>query len=497
MSAERIDFRLFDPRLEEGLRRITDAINRIPADHRFTNEPRVFLVGGCVRDALLKRRSADLDLEVFGVAPERLESVLTDLFPERVNTVGRAFGILLIPLADDAEIDVSIPRRESKTAPGHRGFTVEGDPGMTVVEAARRRDFTINAIYADGATGEITDPYGGVADLDVKLLRAVDPKTFVEDPLRVYRAVQFAARFTLGVEAKTFTLMKKMVAQGALDELPAERITEELRKLFLKAEQPSLGLTLLKDLGIVERDLPELHALIGTPQEPEWHPEGDVWTHTLMVLNAAASISRSRADLGSGEPLRIMLGALCHDLGKPKTTKGMGGRIRSHGHEEAGKELTEDLLGRWTFGERATHAAVVAATEHLKPSMLYRSLERKELTDAQYENAIRRLLKRIAPVSWRVLIAVAEADHRGRAFPGAEEGPYVAGERFAQTVHDLDLAEEPTRTLLQGRDLIALGLPAGPRIGEIIERIETMRDAGDIRTYDEALAEARRLLQDE
>src|SRR5688572_24703141 len=348
--------------------------------------PRAYLVGGFVRDELLDITSKDADVEVFGMSAEELEKKLHDLFDGNVETVGRSFGVFKVMLGGGVDVDVAIPRRESKSGKGHKDFVVEGDPSMSLEEAARRRDFTINAMYRDLASGELVDPYGGATDLAKKVLKAVDPKTFVEDPLRVYRAVQFAARFGLKVDEETFELMKKMVEEGELDHLPAERVTGEIKKLLLQAERPSIGFELMRELGIIEMYYPELLVLADTPQEPDWHPEGDVWIHTMMVIDQAAKISRQ----GSGNPferftdderLQIVLGALCHDLGKPSTTavgeKDGVKRIRSLGHEEAGVEPTKVLLAKWTFGQPAMEAALASAKEHLKPGMLSMQVDKE------------------------------------------------------------------------------------------------------------------------
>jgi tRNA nucleotidyltransferase (CCA-adding enzyme) len=465
--------------------------------------PRAYLVGGFVRDAMLGITSKDADIEVFGMTSEELEKKLHDLFDGNVETVGRSFGVFKVMLGGGVDVDVAIPRRESKTGKGHKDFVVEGDPEMSLEEASRRRDFTINSMYRDLASGELVDPYGGADDLTNKVLKAVDPKTFVEDPLRVYRAVQFAARFEMNVEEETFELMKNMVEEGELDHLPAERVTGEIKKLLLQAERPSIGFELMRELGIIETYYPELLVLADTPQEPDWHPEGDVWIHTMMVIDQAAKISRQ----GSGNPferftdeerLQIVLGALCHDLGKPSTTaigeKNGVPRIRSLGHEEAGVEPTKSLLAKWTFGQTAMEAALASAKEHLKPGMLSMTIDKGQVNEEQYTNSVRKLIKRIHPVSWRVLLAISEADYRGRTLPGVDTEPYAAGGRMRDVIEKYKLDEAPTKALISGSDLIPLGVEPGPNMGEIIKQIEAARDAGEIKTREEALALANKLI---
>ena len=277
---------------------------------------RALIVGGWVRDRLLGHESKDIDLEVFGVAAARLEALLASL--GRVDTVGESFAVHKI-----GGIDVSLPRTESKTGRGHRGFAVTGDPYLSIAEAARRRDFTINAVLFDPLAGEYVDPHGGRADLERRLLRAVNPATFGDDSLRVLRAIQFAARFELVIDDATKALCRSI----PLDDLPAERVWGEIEKLLRQAQRPSIGFDLALELGVVDRLFPEMKALVGCEQEPDWHPEGDVWVHTLMVIDESR---RLLDDAGWDRPrqVAIMLGAVCHDFGKPATTAFVDGPAR-------------------------------------------------------------------------------------------------------------------------------------------------------------------------
>lgn len=457
------------------------------------------LVGGFVRDAILGIQSKDVDLETYGIGAEELESVLGKIFGDKVETVGRAFGVFKIPLGDGFDLDVAIPRRESKTGPGHAGFEVVGDPELDPKEAARRRDFTMNAMSADPMTGELFDPFNGQSDLEEKLLRVVDPSTFIDDPLRVYRGIQFAARFGLTIEPASLELMRMMVGRNDLAELSKERITDEWKKLLLKAPKPSVGFELMRTLGIIRKYFPELHALIDTPQEAEWHPEGDVWNHTMMVVDEAAKIANHKSQVAKSEEerLQIMVGALCHDLGKPATTKpgeknGVM-RIRSLGHEEAGVAPTETLISRFTFGEKVNHAAVTCAKEHLRPGMLMRERDRGELSEEKYVNAVRKLLKRIEPLPWRVYLAVSEADHLGRGLADSRPPSYEAGKLFAETAEQI-IKTAKHKPLLLGRDLEALGVKPGPFMGSLIAEVERRRDEGLITTRDEALSHVANFL---
>jgi tRNA nucleotidyltransferase (CCA-adding enzyme) len=442
---------------------------------------RPFVVGGAVRDKLLDLPVKDLDVEVFGLPASRLEALLAA--HGRVDAVGQAFRVYKLSGVEGADgaLDVALPRRDSKVGPGHRGIAVEGDPFLPVEEAARRRDFTVNAMLLDPATGELLDPWGGRRDLQARVLRAVDAGTFGEDPLRALRAVQLAARYELTVDPATAALCAAM----PLGELPAERVFGEIEKLLLKARRPSIGLALLKSWGLLEAVAPELLPLEATPQDPVWHPEGDVWVHTLQVVDEARALLDGLAD-DRPRQLAVMLGALCHDLGKPPTTRFEDGRVRSRGHEEAGLAPTSALLDRWNvhtllgYDVRAQALALVA--HHLKPGQLYD--ERERVSDG----AIRRLARRCEP---DLLYRVAKADCLGRR-PGTFEP--VAMEWFRERVRDLDVALRPPPPLLKGRDVLALGVVPGPEVGRVLRAVYERQLDGAVRTLDEARDEARRMI---
>jgi tRNA nucleotidyltransferase (CCA-adding enzyme) len=496
-----------DERLLRAVKKLAKNIGVLKADPKYpASKPRALLVGGFVRDAILGLKPKDADMEVYGVNSKRLEETLTKLFPKCVNAVGRAFGVFKISVGEGLDFDIAIPRRESKTGKGHKGFAIEGDPSMSLKEAARRRDFTINALAADPLTGEVFDEFGGIKDLKDGVLRVTDTERFQDDPLRVYRGIQFAARLNLEVEPKTLKLMRDMVARGDMDELASERVTEELKKLLLKAEKPSKGFELARELGLIKRDYPELDALIDLPQEAEWHPEGDAWTHTMMTVDAAAKIIREKKrGFTEEEQLEVMLGALCHDLGKATTTEFIEGRTRSRGHEEAGEAPARTLCGRLSFSNDVVEAAAVVAKDHLKPGAAFRAhakvravataVPKGELNEDQYANAIRKLLKRIAPVSWRILIAASEADFRGRKIPGVDKDVYDTGKLFESVIKARGLDAEPAKPLVQGRDLLELGVKPGKQMGEIIKRIEEARDEGKIKTHEEAMKLVKRRLK--
>ena len=433
---------------------------------------RALIVGGWVRDRLLGRSAKDLDIEVFGIAADALRGLLERF--GRVDTVGESFTVYKV-----ADLDVSLPRRESKIGRGHKGFRVEGDPALSFIEAARRRDFTINAISWDPLTNETIDPFNGRADLAARCLRVVDASTFADDRLRVLRALQFAARFDLTVDDET----KRICAAIALDDLPHERLWGEIEKLLLRAERPSIGLALALELGIIDRLFPELKALVGCEQEFEWHPEGDVWIHTLLVVDQA----RQRInDLDRGRAAAIMLGAVCHDLGKPAFTIFRDGRIRSPGHEEGGVAPAMALLDRLNvhtidgYDVRRTVAGLTA--QHLKPGMFHKS------PTPVSDGAFRRLAQK---VDLELLARLAKADCMGRT------GHFdcSAMDWFLERARALGVEHAPPPPLVLGRHLLALGLTPGPRVGELLKRLYDLQLDGDITTVDAGIEAARHMLQ--
>ena len=433
---------------------------------------RAWIVGGFVRDRLLGLDPKDLDLEIFGIAATDLPTLLSRI--GQVEPVGQSFPVYKV-----GAVDVALPRRESKTGRGHRGFSVEGDPGMSFADAARRRDFTINAIGLDPLTGEYIDPCGGRADLADRRLRVVDPGRFGDDSLRVLRAVQFVGRFGLQVDAET----RAQLSAIPLDDLPAERIWGEIEKLLLRATAPSVGLTLALDLQVVARLFPELQALVGCPQEPEWHPEGDVWIHTLMVVDQA----RTRiGDLPRAGQIAVMLGALCHDLGKPATTAVIDGRIRSLGHEEAGVAPATSLLDRFNVnaidGIDVRREVLAITAHHLKPGAWFK------VRDEVGNGAFRRLAQKVN-MEW--LARVAKSDCLGRT------GPFdcTAMDWFVDKARSLGVEHQPPRRLLLGRHLIELGVMPGPAMGELLKQIYERQLDGEITTTEEGIEAARALVK--
>ena len=403
----------------------------------------VLIVGGFVRDSILGVENKDVDIEVYGMDIDEIAAVLR-CKGLRVDAVGKAFGVLKI----NNEIDVSVPRRENKVGVGHRGFNVEPDPDMSVEEAASRRDFTINSM-AMSLDGTILDPFNGLADINARVLRHTSD-AFSEDPLRVMRAMQFMARFKLRIDSDTLDLCSKMAPLKV--ELPKERIWEEWKKWAMKSQMPSLGLNLLLECGWAD---PEIKALSEIPQDPEWHPEGDVFIHTGHVVDAAAVVA-NREQLDEHDRLVLMFAALCHDFGKPSTTKMEGGRWRAKGHCQAGVEHAERFLGRIGAPLAIIAEVLPLVAEHLVHAGI----------DKPSDKAVRRLANRIAPASIEALGRVVEADHSGRP-PLAKGNPLSV---WVEMAHNLNVFSDKPQPILKGRHLIEMGVKPGKAMGVLLNK---------------------------
>jgi len=445
----------------------------------------VLVVGGFVRDLVMKSLGQDLspkdvDIEVYGLEMSELKEVLSEF--GNINEVGEQFGVLKL-----GDLDIAIPRSDSKKGAGHKGFEVKGDSKMQIREACKRRDLTINALALNPLTGEVIDAVGGLDDLINKKIRAVDPETFKDDPLRVLRVMQFAGRFGFSLDDETKEICKELVRNGSLKELSIERFEEEWKKLLLKSERPSVGLEVARDIELISY-YPELQALIDCPQEHDWHPEGDVWTHTLMVLDEASKISR-RENLDAKKSLVLLLSALCHDMGKPATTevkeiKGVE-RITAYSHEEAGLEPARSFLQSIHISNEVIDEVLPLVVSHLFPTTY-----NDKITDA----AVRRLAKKLAPASMKSLVLLGEADVHGRgywddqpnAIPEAKKWDnYPSGSLLLSHVDrlpDISTTSPKTVKYMTGKHLIQLGLnpKMGKKFGEILSELEKAQEENRI-----------------
>jgi tRNA nucleotidyltransferase (CCA-adding enzyme) len=434
--------------LPADLRAMLDAVRRV-------GRPR--LVGGGVRDWLRGLEPKDFDIEVAGVDFETLHRALAPF--GSTDVVGRSFGVIKARnAANDTEYDFSLPRRESKTGAGHRGFAVTPDPALSDAEAAARRDFTVNAIALDPFSLELIDPHGGQADLRAGVLRHTSA-AFVEDPLRVLRAMQLAARFDFTLAPETAALCRSIAATFA--ELPVERVWGEWEKWAVKSAKPSRGLAVLDETGWL-RHFPEIAALRGTPQEPEWHPEGDVFTHTQFCLDALVALDTwTAADL----PRRrvLMFAVLAHDFGKPATTARAErrGALRwiSPGHEAAGGPLAAEFLRR--IGALHDLDAPVCA-------LVVNHLAHHHGQTAFTDTSVRRLARRLEPATLDELAAVMRADSNGRP-PLTSPETHARINELVARAHTLELEGSAPQPLVLGRHLVALGHRPGPKFKPVLD----------------------------
>lgn len=402
---------------------------------------RALLVGGCVRDMQLGLTPRDYDIEVYGLS---VESLIETLEPHFVlDCVGASFGVIKL---HHTNLDVSIPRRESKSGRGHKGFNIYGDPFMSVVEASARRDFTINSMAYDCIENKLIDPHGGLEDLQRKILRHTSPQ-FSEDPLRVLRGMQFTSRFNLRPTPETIHLCGSISPEG----LAKERIFEEWKKLILRGVKISLGLKFLRDTRWTIH-FPELVNLMGCTQEPDWHPEGDVWEHTLHCMDAFA-----RERVGDPwEDIVVGFAVLCHDFGKPFTWAMKNGRITTYQHEKMGAEPTTQFLRRLTNQDQLVEEVLPLVTNHLMPLRLYASQSKA--------SAIRRLSRKVGRIDR--LVRVSKADRAGR--PPREVGDFPAGRWLLERARELNVEDAMPKAILMGRHLQKLGLEPGPWYGRIL-----------------------------
>lgn len=453
MSASKIRISGISAHVPESVRDIAEAILQCGG--------RAYLVGGWVRDALLGHPVDDADLEVYQIHWEALKSCLGNRFP--FDHVGEAFGILKIR---GANIDVALPRCERKRGFGHRGFEVQTDPDLPMEIAAARRDFRINAIYYDPVLDLVIDPLGGMKDLFDRRLRHCGPD-FRDDPLRVLRAMQIAARFDLTVDKETIRLCSTVEWEG----LAAERIYPEWRKLVLLGEKPSTGLKFLRECGWLGY-FPELEALVECPQDPVWHPEGDVWEHTLHCMDAFA---RDRI----GDPVEdVIVGfaVLCHDFGKPATTSFQDGRWRSHGHERRGVPECERFLQRLGMPKKLVKEILPLVEAHMRPGQLHAANAGM--------SAVRKLANKVGRLDR--LLRVFLADDAGRP-PIAAQGRLTV-EWLSEMARKEEILAARPEPILKGRHLIDRGFQPGPRMGEILREASKVQIQEGWKSVNEAVA---------
>ena len=412
------------------------------------------LVGGCVRDYFLNIPVKDYDVEIFGIdCFEIIEKSLKKY--GSVKLVGKSFGVLTLRV-DEYDFDFALPRIEKKIGNSHQDFEVITNANLSFKEAAIRRDFTINAIGYDFSKKEFLDPFNGINDLRNKTIKHIDDDTFIEDSLRVYRAVGFASRFDFKIEEKTKVLCKQIVLNDELKYLPKERIYEELKKLFLKSSKPSIGFELIRELGILKY-FPELEVLINCIQEPEYHPEGDVWIHTMMCLDEMARILKEENIKDEYKKLYLFYAILCHDFGKPFCTKEVNGKITSFKHENLGIESTISFLSKLTNEKKFIEIVCSLVKNHLAPFQLYLA-----------ESSLKAIKRLSLKVNIEDLCLVCLADCLGRDISDKDKCP-KATSWLLNSAKELNIQNKAIAPLVQGRDLIALGYKPSKKFKDILD----------------------------
>ena len=409
------------------------------------NGGRTFYVGGFVRDKILGRENKDIDIEIHGIPFERLQSILKELGPLDERKAGDNFGILALKGYD---LDIAMPRAERATGNGgHKDFIIDVDPFIGYEAASNRRDFTINALMEDVLTGEILDFHGGLSDLENGVyIRHVNEETFKDDPLRVLRAAQFAARFNGMIAPETAELAKN----ADLTKLPKERVAGELSKALLKAEKPSIFFEELRKMDQLESWFPEVNALIGVNQDKEHHPEGDVFNHTMMVLDQAAELRDK-----SSNSLYFMVSALCHDFGKATATQynEKKGKWQAIGHDKEGIQPASEFVKK-IFKENAMEKYVTNMTElHMKPLALATNNSKKKKFMEMFDSSVE-------PYD---LILLSKSDSLGRAV----EKDFQEEKILTDKLHEYKiLMEKPHVT---GKTLIEMGYKPSPKFSEMLE----------------------------
>lgn len=419
-----------------------------------------YLVGGCVRDALLRPGSIpkDVDIEAYGLEPTHLTDALSRV--ARVDEVGKAFSVLTVRTGGEP-FDVALPRTERRTGPGHRDFEIDVDPYADPARASARRDFTINALMFDPRTGEVVDHWGGLGDLEAGVLRHTTP-AFAEDPLRVLRGARFAARFGFTMDPSTVELSRALAPEFA--SLSTERIWGEWSAVAATADHPSAWLDVLNETGWIEH-FPEVADLRGIAQDPRWHPEGDVFEHTRQAADAGARLA-SEAGLTGADRQVIVLAAMLHDVGKVTHTQHRDdGTITSHGHDEAGREVAKTFLARVGAPRSVVDRVLPLVREH----MVSTTNKKPSLT------AVRRLARRLQPATITEWALVVGADRGGRG-EASEPGN---GAQWLELARRAGTTEKPRRALLVGAHLIEAGMKPGPVFKTILADAIAAQDDGE------------------
>lgn len=476
------------PNLKAKLARLPGAerLRRIVATQR---QAEVYLVGGAVRDLLLKRRRGDLDFVVRGVPLTMLQQLLGK--HGEVNLVGKTFGVLkFTPRGSKQELDIALPRTEHAFGTGGtRDVEVQSDATLPLERDLERRDFTVNAMAVDLATGALIDPHGGLNDLAGEQLRAVgDPaERFTEDNSRMLRGLRFAIELGFTIEPKTWRTLKTLVLHLAAAVVPRELVSREFLKAF--AVDPLKTVDLWDLSGAFRAVMPEVLAMRGCPQHRPFHSEGDVWTHARLALEMAGSAAFKQF-FKQPPTLETMVAIFLHDVGKPLTTRTPEqhgtDRIRSDGHDVQGARLAHRVLERLRFSsyEGTVDADRVAwLVEHHMIALAARemrlsTLEKYFITDRKRGDELLKLM---------LADGLATISNRGRPTIGA----FTVLQRRLATI---SRRPRPVAPLVRGDELMrTLGLKSGPRVGELLDVLRDAQLEGKIKTKAAALTLARKL----
>lgn len=423
-----------------------EAAKKIASDISKLNG-KMYFVGGYVRDKLLGIQSKDIDVEVYNIEPDTLKKVLSKY--GYVNEFGASFGIFKI---SGINIDFAMPRKERNLGSGHKDFKIDVDPYMSEYDASKRRDFAMNALMQDVLTDKIIDNFGGIDDINKKVISHIDDKTFVEDSLRALRACEFAARFNFRIADRTILLCKSIDYSN----IPKERVFLELEKALLKSDRPSIFFESARKMNLLARFFNPMQKLIGLNQNPKYHPEGDVYTHTMMVLDQAAKLKSK-----SNYPIALMLSAICHDLGKITTTKVIDSKITSYGHENE-LYLTDMFLKNLTDNNDLIKSVKILVKNHMRPNSLVDS----KTTD----KAIRRLIVDCSSklVNINDVLLLAKADRLGIATPTDHIDDQKIDDWWKLKLEKVNASKPKIKPLVTGDDLIKLGFKPNKKFKEIL-----------------------------
>lgn len=397
---------------------------------------KTYLVGGFVRDILMNKEPNDIDIEIFGIEEQKLQEVLKSV--GSLKDITSSFEIYNLT---GSNLDITLPRSSDDTV----------NPFISEKEAAKRRDFTMNTVMKNVLGGEILDFYGGAKDIENKIIRATCDESFSADPLRVFRMADFCARFNFTPDEHT----KELAMEVDLSNLKRERVFEELKKALLKSEKPSVFFETLREINGLDVWFPEVKALINIEQNPKWHPEGNVWNHTMLVLNEAVKLKDD-----AKEPFNFMLSALFHDLGKAVSTTVKDGKIISRGHDVKGIPLTANAVKRLTNNKSVLKYTTNMTELHMKPNGYVAQNSSKKAFDKLF----------YASVCPEDLLLLSKADHMGR---GGFSDYSETEEHLKQALSIYNkLMSEPYIT---GKDLVDAGITPDKNFSKLLDFANKLR----------------------